>query len=273
MKAIETIKKITHAMRLIAMSSHAQLKHKEYALVNYVESIIQLLSKTYTSIASEHNPLEYLPHSKSSKQLIILVGSQKGLCGNFNTALIHYFEQKKYDMRKSDLELIVVGRKVVDHINQHPQATLLATYDAFSLHNLFSVSQEIFKQIMGAGVRYHTISVISNSPVSFFSQQPTTTEIIPLDHTNLPHITPPDEGYYWEQEPTEILTNIMSTYMQAYIQQLLFQSLLAEQAARFISMDGSTRNAKNLLDATRLHYNKLRQAKITKELTELTGSL
>jgi F-type H+-transporting ATPase subunit gamma len=52
----------------------------------------------------------------------------------------------------------------------------------------------------------------------------------------------------------------------------LFQSLLAEHAARFISMDTATRNANSLLETTRLEYNKLRQAKITKELTELVGS-
>jgi F-type H+-transporting ATPase subunit gamma len=61
-------------------------------------------------------------------------------------------------------------------------------------------------------------------------------------------------------------------YLEAELQSLLYESLLAEHAARFISMDNATRNAEKLLEETKSDYNKLRQAKITKELTELTSS-
>jgi len=97
--------------------------------------------------------------------------------------------------------------------------------------------------------------------------------LVPTQRSQVSGTLAPHEGYYWEQEPAEVLNSLVITYLEARIEQLLFQSLLAEHAARFVSMDSSTRNAKNLLDATKLQYNKLRQAKITKELTELTGSL
>jgi F-type H+-transporting ATPase subunit gamma len=82
----------------------------------------------------------------------------------------------------------------------------------------------------------------------------------------------PGEQYTWEQNPSDILDDLALQYLTATMYRLLFQSLLAEQAARFISMDNATRNAKQLLEDTQLQYNKLRQAKITRELTELSAS-
>lgn len=76
----------------------------------------------------------------------------------------------------------------------------------------------------------------------------------------------------WEHTPHEVLDILALQALEVTIQHLLFESLLAEQAARFISMDSSTRNAEKILEETILWYNKLRQAKITRELTELTGS-
>jgi F-type H+-transporting ATPase subunit gamma len=70
-----------------------------------------------------------------------------------------------------------------------------------------------------------------------------------------------------------ILDILVKQSIRAQCEFLLFQSLMAENAARFISMDSSTRNAEQLLETTRLAYNKLRQAKITKEISELTGSI
>jgi len=73
----------------------------------------------------------------------------------------------------------------------------------------------------------------------------------------------------WYQEAHDLLDKIAPQYIASNINAVLLESILAEQAARFISMDTATRNAKNLLEETTLQYNKLRQAKITKELTEL----
>lgn len=274
MKAIETIKKITHAMRLIAMSSHAQLKHQENPLRQYVDTALDLFAKAQTGDTNWRHPLMHLHETtENSKQLIILIGSQKGLCGNFNTTLLHHYDQALAATVDKQIDLIAVGKKALDHTKNDKRTTLISSYEKFSIQNLFTIAQEITDYIIHSGINYNSISIISNIPVSFFYQRPTTTVLVPFSQIGLPSAITAHEGYYWEQEPTEILNSLLITYLEARIEQLLFQSLLAEHAARFVSMDSSTRNAKNLLDATKLQYNKLRQAKITKELTELTGSL
>ena len=108
---------------------------------------------------------------------------------------------------------------------------------------------------------------------TFFVQKATITQLIPFDSASITANTEQStEEYLWDETPNDILDKLAVQYIEAQFQHLIFQSLLSEHAARFISMDNSTRNANNLLAATKLEYNKVRQAKITTEITELTGN-
>ncbi|MEX2437811.1 MAG: FoF1 ATP synthase subunit gamma, partial [Candidatus Babeliales bacterium] len=109
-----------------------------------------------------------------------------------------------------------------------------------------------------------------------FSQKSQATPLLPMPNQHLdavetsPHID--FSEYVWEETPTNILNYLIRIYVQSTIEYALFESLMAESAARFISMDSSTRNAKDVLEELELEYNKTRQAKITRELSELMGS-
>ena len=135
---------------------------------------------------------------------------------------------------------------------------------------------ELLELLIAHRPPFSPVSVISNKLKTFFNQKAHETVLIPFETRdimraqNLPQQT---EEYYWEQPPQELLDQLAYQTLQVQIQYLLFQSLLAEHAARFISMDNATRNAQSLLEDTQLLYNKLRQAKITKELTELVSSM
>ena len=120
---------------------------------------------------------------------------------------------------------------------------------------------------------YTSVTIISNTFKNFFTQKVTMTQLIPFNPAHLTAATmPPTEGYIWDETPDTILNTLAVQYIEAQFQHLIFQSLLSEHAARFISMDNSTRNANSLLTSTKLEYNKVRQAKITTEITELTGN-
>ena len=126
---------------------------------------------------------------------------------------------------------------------------------------------------MTATPAFTSVTIISNTFKSFFVQKPTITQLIPFDQKKIiALVEPPAEGYLWDEQPDKILDKLAAHYIEAQLQHLVFQSLLSEHAARFISMDNSTRNANSLLETTKLEYNKLRQAKITTEITELSGS-
>ncbi|MFC1841617.1 F0F1 ATP synthase subunit gamma [Candidatus Dependentiae bacterium] len=279
-KAIETIKKVTHAMRLISMSMHSRLRGKMPLLKKYNDEVAILFKKLRVIAPTWKNPITHPQEPKESNPLFILVGSQKGLCGTFNVWLIREFEQLMPEQELKKTNFITVGKKAVDYLSGKHVKSTVAAFTEITMRNFAAVSNDIVEIIVNAKTPYSSVKILSNELKTFFVQRPRLVELIPIEDDAEPEedakvIPPKQEGkelkdeYTWYQNPEDLLDNIAPQYIASNINTLLTESLLAEQAARFISMDTATRNAKNLLEDTTLQYNKLRQAKITKELTEL----
>lgn len=272
-KAIETIKKITHAMRLISMSSHTRMRSKEEQFKEYLDTLQAVTALVKEACPEWQHPIFNPDPSKANLNLIILVGSQRGLCGNFNTLLIHFFESLP---KSQQLLIIPVGKKAVNYIATHKQYNIAMSFPDLSLQTMGGIAYSIVRYILTSPGHFAHVQVISNKLRTFFLQRPQLSDLIPYTAEPAQMANATQESladYIWEQNPSDLLDHLMIQKIQAHIHYLLYQSLLAEQAARFISMDNATRNAQNILDTTKLTYNKLRQAKITKELTELTGTL
>ncbi len=272
-KAIETIKKITQAMRLIAMSTHSRLKTKDESLKEYNTEITKLLQTIKDVVPDWQHPI-LTPKSEDQNTLIILIGSQKGLCGNFNTTLFHFFQDYLAQHKFLNYDAIAVGKRAIDYMHKQQAANIIGSYQELSSTTTSSIAYQIIQTILAAQKPYSKVYVFSNYVKTFFTQRPQIVSLIPfVAYTSAPHAESANfDEHIWEQKPQEVLDLLAQQCLEANLQYLLFQSLLAEHAARFISMDNSTRNAQNLLEATQLDYNKLRQAKITKELAELVGS-
>jgi len=272
-KAIETIKKITHAMRLISMSMHSRLRHRAPLLENYQKEVSLMFDKVRFAATDWKNVIMQPDASPESNQLVILIGSQKGLCGNFNTSLFQLFQETFPEATLADINIITVGKHAVDYMNKRSAGRMVKTFSDFSSARLGIIAGRIVNSIAHAKKPYSSVVVVANALETFFIQRPQTTTVLPLKK-EFPEKTDltPKEAYTWEQSPHEILDDLALQYLTAHIHHLLFQSLLSEQASRFLSMDNSTRNAKQLLEDTQLLYNKMRQAKITRELTELSAS-
>jgi F-type H+-transporting ATPase subunit gamma len=269
-KAIETIKKITHAMRLIAMSTHSHLKSVQDPLSSYTHALDAIFAELSAMAHTWQNPIIHPTSQKNGKTLLIIIGSQKGLCGSFNTNLFklisYHLDKKLYP----HLELIVIGQKAIDFSKTLPYP-IKHSYKKLNEARIESIAQEVMHSLVYASPFYQSVVIASNIVKSFFTQKPHITKLIPFE---LPATKKNEllDDYIWHQPSQEILDTLIPQYLASQIYYYLFQSLLAEHAARFISMDSATRNANSLLETTRLEYNKLRQAKITKELTELVGS-
>jgi F-type H+-transporting ATPase subunit gamma len=265
-KAVQTIKKITHAMRLISMSTHSRMKHQEEPLKLYQQTINHLFMQARQEDPHYHNPILNPEQAVHIHPLVILIGSQKGLCGSFNSALFQLFNTQM--LNTSDYDIITVGKRATNYIQKTPNR-LVASYNTFGMHNLLTIAENLLEKIEQAQPTYSSVILYSNSAPSFFLQKPIVQQIIPAEIKS--EKTVYEHDYYWAQSPQEILAYLAKQYILSQIQHALFQSLLAEHAARFVSMDSSTRNAETLLEQMQRDYNKLRQTKITRELTELSS--
>ena len=273
-KAIETIKKITHAMRLISMSARSRLKSKEEPLRTYIKTSHDLLARLQVYAPDWGNPILHPAADLPEKPLIILIGSQRGLCGNFNTTLFHYFENlHSLWPQESKINLIAVGKKAVNYATANSRFSLLQEYNELNARTTATIAHEITEYIFSQSPVFTRVEVISNELKTFFVQKPHTNQLIPFEAAMQPKSSPEKDQYVWDQPPAQLLDQLARSTIESELHYLLFESLLAEHAARFISMDNATRNAQSLLEETQLQYNKLRQAKITKELTELVSSM
>ncbi len=271
-QTIETIRKVTDVMRIISMSAHSRLKTKQEPLNTYLNALKNLLAKVQRATPSwSHEQL--MPTGDNNNRLIIIIGSQKGLCGAFNTQLSKVLNEYLLANPSAHYHFSAVGKKPIEYlINNHPEK-LLCSFPTLTSRNFLTIAQELTDLIMTATPSYSSVVIISNVFKNFFVQKATITQLIPFDPTQITtHATPPTEGYMWDETPNTILDKLAIQYIEAQFQHLIFQSLLSEHAARFLSMDNSTRNANTLLNTTKLEYNKVRQAKITTEITELTGN-
>lgn len=271
-QTIETIKKVTDVMRIISMSAHSRLKIKQEPLSEYLDTLKRLLAKIQHATPSwSHERL--MPTKENTNPLIVVIGSQKGLCGGFNTQLSKFLNEYLTQNPSAHYHFTAVGKKPIDYlINNHPDK-LICSFPVLTARNFLTIAQELTDLIMLATPAYTSVTIISNVFKNFFIQKATITHLIPF---NAAHISPTTaftaQDYIWDESPNDILNVLAVQYIEAQLQHLIFQSLLSEHAARFISMDNSTRNANTLLTATKLEYNKIRQAKITTEITELTGN-
>ncbi|MBA3954004.1 F0F1 ATP synthase subunit gamma [Candidatus Dependentiae bacterium] len=266
-KAVETTKKITQAMRLISMSTHSRLRHKKVHLLAYKNAFQNLWQKIKHLPATNTTQDSALPQ----RHLVILVSSQKGLCGTFNTHLFKFFDIQLTQFTDS-YDFISVGRYATDHLKSLV-LPLVASYSTFSSNNFVAIANAI-TEIISKNSAYSSVTVYSNYPRTFFVQKPQKAEILPLDEKTLvsQSAQEPSQDYLIEESAEQLNTLIERLTLSISLQELLFESLLSEQAARFLSMDSATRNAEKLIVAMKLEYNKTRQATITRELTELSAS-
>jgi F-type H+-transporting ATPase subunit gamma len=276
-RAIETIKKITHAMRLISMSARSRLKSKEEPLREYLRTSAQLLNRIKAQAPDWRNPIIFPEEDAPHNPLVILIGSQRGLCGNFNTTLFHFFEAetlKKPHRKGGKIQIIPIGKKAVNYIDENPNYNVFSRFSELNAKTLSSISHDVLEILKQVYPKFTNVVVFSNELKTFFVQKPHETILIPFTaHQEKKPESSNKEDYIWEQAPKDLLDQLAYQTLEVQLQYLLFESLIAEHAARFISMDSATRNAQSLLEEAQLQYNKLRQAKITKELTELVSSM
>lgn len=263
-QAVETIRKITNAMRITAMSTHSKMSHQLIFLKNYELA----LKNTFNIVQAACSTQELSTEQSTKKKLIIIIGSDKGLCGNFNSALIHFFKHEA--IIDADTTLFVIGKKIAESLRESAY-TIDIVIDHFSFNKLQEVARTIFDKINN---HYTHVEFFFTQSKSFFLQKPIRHILFPTISTKQDandKNSPDTDLYVWQQDPCSLIEQLNEEFLLFSIKHILFDSMYAEQSARFKSMDSATRNAESILEEMKIQYSKLRQAKITKELTELSG--
>ena len=270
-KSIKSTQKITKAMQMVAASKFRKAKDRVIASSHYLEVVNEMME----SIASGNN-IEDLavkwrnffwekPLNKPS--LFIIITSERGLCGSFNSSLI-----KKAKLDISNLEkngkatkLIIIGKKGYDALKSNYKEHI-DSYFNFSKGDNKILSYKIMQRII------HIIeNELAENCVIYFNkfrnamvQIPTGQPILPIQKS----IKTSSNGYY-EYEGKNLIAEIINLYISSHINFALLQSKASEEGARMTAMDNATKNAKEIITRLTLRLNRSRQAIITKELIEI----
>ena len=283
-KGVKNTAKITSAMKMV---SFAKLKRAQTAIESarpYFEKLDMILSNVSSTLGTDYQNLLLKQSDDIKNILLIVVTSDRGLCGSFNTNLLkeaqHLVnEQFPIDYPGAKTRIIAIGRKSIGFLKKR-NYDVTAEFPGIFADLNFAVAQQIVEsfQVDFADGKYDKIMLLGNEFINVMKQEPRLRNILPIESgesisigkkKNVEKTTNTD--YIFEPDKKGILDELLPKLVNIKIWRSLLESNAAEQAARRFAMDNATRNAKELISALELQYNKARQASITTEMLEIVG--
>ncbi|MBD3231091.1 hypothetical protein GF322_00350 [Candidatus Dependentiae bacterium] len=269
-KSIKTTKKITHAVRLVSMSNYSKLEKQNELLNFYQQNIHNTFFELIKTEPEWQNSTIFPQDVFDIKPLIIIVSSSKGLCGSFNSNLLRYYERTFLIEEQQMPSFIVIGTKALKFLKNKGTINIISIFEELTSSNYIYIAEKLTELIFNTKYKFSSVSFFSNYLKNFFLQIPQKISLIPI---NIPsNLTSKSIEFEWEQDKNTILEFMAINYIKSSILNILFQSLAAESASRFLTMDKATNNAEEYLEELTLQYNKTRQALITREVSELAAN-
>ena len=269
--SVRSTQQITKAMKMVAAAKlrKAQdniLKARPYAyeLKEVIGHVVQLVDKNLHPLLKERD---------SNKVALVVVTADRGLCGAFNMNIIRRATEviKTLLANGKEPHLILVGRKARDFFGRRDYPIINRHFDFFNDLD-FTHAQVIGSEIISLFIEqeFSQISVIYNEFKSVIQQNIIVENLLPL-----PSILPEDAGnvvdYIYEPSPDVLLDVLLPKEINIQMWRILLESNAAEQGARMTAMEMATENAEDMIKSLTLHYNRARQAAITKEINEIVG--
>jgi len=287
-KKISSTKNTQQITKAMKMVSAAKLRRAQNAIVNarpYAYKLHSVISRLASSGSFGHPLMAQVENPK--KLLLVVLTSDRGLCGAFNSGIIK-FTERYHRANKSKYEIInfiFVGRRGHDYFRKRDiQAvdtiTNLVSQIKFDLAS--DLADRLMNEFTAGG--YDEVKVVYNEFKSAISQKVIAETLLPIQplkaeetiNANSEDIIESEDAvlaanYIFEPSPEKILTQLLPKHFAIQIYRAMLESIASEHGSRMSAMDGATRNAGQMIKKLTLSYNKLRQAAITKELMEIVS--
>jgi F-type H+-transporting ATPase subunit gamma len=278
--SVKSTRKITSAMKMVAASKLKKAQDQAEASQPYAKAMGEMLSRVAAGVTiTDASPKLLIGTGDDKTHLLIVVTSDRGLCGGFNGNLVRLARQEidRLENEGKHVKIITVGRKAQDLLKRAHSKKMLHSFVGIgsSARVKFAEADEVTQMVLDqfeAG-NFDICTMIYNDFESVLIQTPNAQQIIPF---KLPEATEENDDseamaspYSFEPEENEILGQLLPRNLGIQMFRALLDSAAGEQAARMTAMDNATRNAGEKIDDLTLIYNRARQAAITKELIEI----
>jgi F-type H+-transporting ATPase subunit gamma len=276
-KSVENTKKITKAMEMVAASKMRKAQERMRAARPYADKIRNITANLSRATPEYRHPF-VVKNSGTGVVGMIVVTTDKGLCGGMNTNVLRAVTTKMRELDAAGVKVqaVAIGNKGLGFLNRIgakvvSQATQLG--DTPHLDKLIGPVKVLLDQY--AEGKLDAVYFCYTRFINTMKQEPQVLQLLPLSDESLAQSADEQKSHGWdyiyEPDAPSVIDNLMVRYAEALVYQGVAENMASEQSARMVAMKAATDNAGNLIAELKLVYNKTRQAGITKELSEIVG--
>jgi F-type H+-transporting ATPase subunit gamma len=274
--SINSTQQITKAMKLVSATKLRRAQNSILQMRPYAQKLNGILANLAGTMEVDSLKALFTPRKDTSKILLVVITSDRGLCGSFNANVIKLaarLASEKYAGK--NITILPVGKKGAEYFSRQSYPVVNDFKDTFqdlSAKSGFEIGQHILNQFTAG--RFDKVELVYNQFKNAATQILTAEQFLPIDPASL-DTTNADRSsrneYIFEPSAGGILETLIPQILKTQVYRSLLDSLASEHGARMIAMDKATDNAGELLKALKIEYNRVRQAAITTEISEIVG--
>ena len=274
---VKNTRQITRAMKLVAGAKLRKATERATSARPYQESLTRVLQRVAKSAGEDSNQELLQSYEEVNRIAVVVFGTDRGLCGSFNTALFRqtakFINAQKEQGREVDVWML--GKKAPPFFSARSIEPNWAKQDIKNdayMDNVLELGKRLTAQFTAGEVQ--EVYLAFNTFKSVLVQNPTFAKLLPLTVESSSQDDSSDGSqidYKYEPNPNVILDTLVPLYLQTIIHQSFLETEAGEHASRMTAMDNATRNASEIVDSLTLDYNRARQAAITTELIEIVS--
>lgn len=267
-KSVSSIQQVTKAMKMVAAAKVKKAQDKMELSRPYSKNTQDMICRILPQVSNDNIVL--VGKRKVSKTTLIIITSDRGFAGSFNSSVIRLAEKEIEKLGKDKVQLFCLGKKSSEYFSKRNYNVVQSFYD-FWKDMTFDTASDIAETFIAAFKNHEVdeVNVIYNRFKTLASQDLMMEKVLPIDFTE--DYNPKDYNYDYEPNKESIVKSLLPKHLKVQMWQQMLESYSSEEAARMIAMDNATENAKEIIKELKLEFNKARQAAITTEMLEIVG--
>jgi F-type H+-transporting ATPase subunit gamma len=275
--SVKNTQKITSAMKMVAAAKLRRAQEQAEAARPYAERMERVLGSLAASVAGKDNaPALLAGTGKNQVHLLVVMTSDRGLCGGFNSTIVRLARRMARDLKNDGktVKILTVGRKGRDQMRREFANDIVGSIEDVGKPKLtYEAAEKIADRVrhMFEAGEFDVCALVYNKFKSAMTQIVTVQQLIPFAPGGAANQNADAQMALYEYEPDEeaILAELLPRNLGMQVYRALMENAASEQGARMSAMDSATRNAGDMINRLTITYNRSRQAYITKELIEI----
>jgi len=268
-KSVESTKKITKAMELVATSKLRKTRNQLEQSKPYYTNVAQTVAEILANCKGNNDSIYLVENKDIEKEVFIVIASSLGLCGGYNANI---FKEIKGAIKPGDY-VYSIGSKATSYLLKNHQGVTDHKFDdlntTFDFRDVTKLVAELTKMYREKEIS--KIKIVYTEFVNNLTFRPRIVTLLPVDPSDFDHIEISKKSTLFEPSPEEVLDSLIPMYLQAVIYGYIIESATSENAARRTSMENANDNADELTEQLLLKYNQARQTAITNEISEIVA--